>query len=331
LTGRDDPPAKTELAKLREEIRRCEAFLALCDRIKELERLDETNALCLSLAKLETQRAQFLVGLQQSKQAVERDEDLLRSGGHAAGALQALKDRIHSGRVRSSSLELNAEEVLKQIELTQAQLQNNPTLLRELYEELEHHMQQGFHPNTVTERLASLRELKTQLNAAVRANFPLKAEEQKISPRSEEKRRPPNEVPVTQTEFFTFLAEDLIAAKKSVEILSPFIALERSRQILPMLARLVADGCNVMVRTRPSQEHDEEMKEEAMQVIADSHRLRITVIQQSGLRNNVAIIDGHTCWEGDVNILGPSEEGKTMRRIVGSSKVRELRRFLSES
>ncbi len=154
-----------------------------------------------------------------------------------------------------------AEESSKNIDSVDKHIQKNTNLLEELYQELELKMEQGFHPNSVRERINSLRELREMLNAAKRANLPIGVMKKEVRPLMK-RNAAPNEVPIEETEFFQHFARDLSIAKSKVEIYSPFIGIERSRQVLPILARLVADGRNVVVRTRPADEHDGQMKHE---------------------------------------------------------------------
>jgi hypothetical protein len=331
-TSDNDQSAKSALTKLRAEIRQCEEFLALCDRIKHLEQLDDSSALRAAKERLERQRTESLFQFQQLQEIVRRDEGLLSANASSAGSMgmESLRDQIKSCRIRGSTLRLSAEEATKQIEVIELQVEENTHLLQELYTKLEQHMQQGFHPNTVVENLEKLRELRNDLAAQVKENFPLKASEQK-NPEPSEKRAPPNAVPVEEDKFFAYLAEDLAMAKKNITILSPGIGIDRARLILPILAKLVTQGCHVTIWTRPPDEHDEPMKQEAMHMIRESHRLSITIMQKSGLQENVAIIDDRLGWEGQIGILGPSPRGKTMRRIAGSSSERELRHFLNDS
>jgi hypothetical protein len=281
--------------------------------------------------RLEAQRAECLSQFRQLQEILKRDEGVLSADYGALGSVarENLRDQIKSCRIRGSTLWLSAEQATKQINVIETEVQGNIRLLQELYAKLEEHMQQGFHPNTVVERLERLREVRSDLAAQVRADFPLKAEAHR-NLQAGEKRAPPNAVPVDESKFFVYLAEDLATAKKSVTIMSPRIGIDRARQILPILSQLVGSGCNVLIWTRPPDEHDEEMKREAMQVIVDSHRLRFTIMQKSNLQDDAVIIDDCIGWEGQISILGPSAPDKTMRRIAGSSNVRELRRFLSE-
>ena len=100
---------------------------------------------------------------------------------------------------------------------------------------------------------------------------------------------------------------------------------------MPILASLVAAGKNVIVYTQPPNDLPESAKQESQSIISVAHRMRVTVMQQSGLHMGAAVIDGYICWEGGINILGTNQPGQTMRRIVGGIKARELRQFLFEN
>jgi hypothetical protein len=331
-SSRQDPPAKSELSKLNDEIRECEEFVALCNQIRKLEQLAESDSQKEIQQKLAQERAQCLASIRKIEMEIQQDEAELNTASRPMGTLErdTLSIRISDKKKRVCSLQISADHAEKIFTGIETQVLDNAVLLESLYGELELQMEQGLHPNTVKERIESLKELRDTLSSAKRANIPRKADQANPA-NSTDIGTAPNEVPIEETEFFQYLAKDLSIAQSKVEIISPYISSERARPLLLILARLAADGKNVVVRTRPPAEHDEQMKQDAQRVITDSHKLRITMLQKSNLTLNIAIIDERICWEGTVSILGPSQPGNTMRRVMGTKNVRQLRLFLDRS
>lgn len=334
-TEDNDPPATSALAKLRLEIKQCEAFIALCDKIKQLERREERNELPLRKAAIETKRSEFLAQLQDVLHEVQRYELLLRATDRRIGVEERehLEQLIKSGRTRAKSLQIFADEATEQIRRIDEEAANNARLAGELYAELESQMlSAALHPNTAQTRVAELRREKDLLTEAIRANRPKPATD---SLRSEEKGHavimPLDGVPVKESDFLRYLSHDLENAGRSVEIMSPFMDGQRAAELMPKLLKLAAEGRNIMLHTRPADEQSEVIASECQQIITAAHRSRITVFQRSGMGHNAVIIDNNIAWEGTVNILGPALPQATMRRVVGSANARELRRFVLSS
>jgi hypothetical protein len=130
--------------------------------------------------------------------------------------------------------------------------------------------------------------------------------------------------------FWDAFFSDLISAKKSAVIVSPFVTTKRSRTLVPRIESLVARGVKVRVHTKPIGEHSQAyMSEDAAQVISLLEQMGVEVVQQPEMHQKVAIIDDQICWEGSLNIL--SHTGSTlehMRRLVGRATAAEIKNNL---
>jgi hypothetical protein len=330
--GDDSQKPQSELARLRGEIEECERFVALCERIKHLEQLEERNSLAIKKQKLQAQIAESEKQIESVANELRRNELALGSTERPMGAAEQedLKQSIRFAKTRVRTLQIFVDDGIQQIRRIDEDMQNNAKTLQDLYVQLEQEMaSKGLHPNTVNARLRELLERKTLIAAVKRAN---------ATPRTAMRNDPSiantvthaDGTPLDEEQFFHCFINDLQLVKKSIEIVSADLSPQRSGQIMPLLANLVAAGKNVTVYTRPPNDLSEAAKQQSQSIITIAHKMRVTVKQQSDIPLGAAIIDAHICWEGGINILGDNTPGKTMRRIVGGIKTRELRRFLFE-
>src|SRR6185369_13672094 len=127
----DSRSLKTQLSDLRAEIQQCEAFISLCERIKHLEQLDGRETLSSKMSRLENQRTEILGQLESAILEVQQCEQRL----NGAGTLQQnqLTAMIKTARGRIGSLQLAAKETTDQLEKLAREMQDNASLLPQLY------------------------------------------------------------------------------------------------------------------------------------------------------------------------------------------------------
>ncbi len=321
---------KPALKKLRGQIRQCEEFIALCERIKHLEKLQD-GRLESKKIKIETERSEVLNQLHLVCGELERLEESLNNQVRLIGAFEEdqLKALMKTARVRIGSLRLSVDNLTKQIESIDDEIRNTAQQLQAMYPVLEDYIvADGFDPDTIEEKLAELRLEKESLTEAMKADVSTRATPDQRQQNRTEKQPPGDGISVHETEFYEGLLDDFAKAKSSVEIVSPYLTTQRTREMMVELARLAEKALNVVVYTSPPDEQNADIQSDFRNIIIDAHRLRISFVQRSGLQYNVAIIDNVICWEGSISILGSSRQQDTMRRTVASSYVRELRHFL---
>lgn len=314
------------LKNLRAQIKQCEQFLALCDRVKHLEKVQSELTPESKLA-IEEERTRVLVDLEHVSVDYARFDATLNCQVRSVGAYEQglLREQIRTAQVRMGVLKETASRLTRQIEVFDVELNNCERELEELYLKLEQFVQvEGFHPDTVAERLVRLRHERDELVAAKKSE---------VLQRSGSG---PGEVQAqatgifNTTDFFATLQND-IASAKSVEIVSPQLVPERARAIMPEFARLAMSGRSVVIYTTPVDEYPLDCRQAWHNLMVEAHKQRIAIVQRSGIEYNAVMIDGLICWEGTVSILGESDLNATMRRTVSSSHVRELRFFFANS
>ena len=130
-----------------------------------------------------------------------------------------------------------------------------------------------------------------------------------------------------QDTFYKAFQRDLGRARNLVVIESPFITQRRVTALLPTIKKLKSRGIRVVVNTKPIDEHDDTMADQAELAIYALQEMDITVLMTVGHHRKIAIIDD-ILYEGSLNILSQNDSCELMRRIYDASSVREMLRFI---
>lgn len=122
--------------------------------------------------------------------------------------------------------------------------------------------------------------------------------------------------------------KDIRKCRHSLVIESPFIRLNRVRDLLPIFTNLCNKGVQVVINTRPPEEHDgvyQYQAEEALSLLQD---VGVRVLFTIKHHRKLAVIDRETFWEGSLNILSYYDSCEIMRRTVSASDAETLINFI---
>lgn len=101
--------------------------------------------------------------------------------------------------------------------------------------------------------------------------------------------------------------KDIRKCRHSLVIESPFIRLNRVRDLLPIFTNLCNKGVQVVINTRPPEEHDTEYQYQAEEAISLLQDMGVHVLFTVKHHRKLAIIDRETFWEGSLNILSSQQ------------------------
>ncbi len=130
-----------------------------------------------------------------------------------------------------------------------------------------------------------------------------------------------------QSTFYERFFKDIRNARHQVIIESPYITQRRSMSLLTVLSKLRARGVEVIVNTKPIEEHDVQYQDQALTVVEMMQDMGVRVLFTTGHHRKIAIIDD-VLYEGSLNILSQNDSCELMRRIDDASSVREMLRFI---
>ncbi len=130
-----------------------------------------------------------------------------------------------------------------------------------------------------------------------------------------------------QDSFYDSFVRDLGRARTLVVIESPFITQRRVDTLLPVLRKLYRHGVTIIVNTKPIEEHDAMMADQAMWAISELQDIGVKVLMTVGHHRKIAIVDD-VLWEGSLNILSQNDSCELMRRISSASLTQEMLAFI---
>ena len=132
---------------------------------------------------------------------------------------------------------------------------------------------------------------------------------------------------MTSLHFMTGFIKTFGGAKRRVVIESPFITQRRSTPLFTTISKLKKRRVEVIVNTKPIEEHDSQYQDQVAAVVEMLQDLGVRVLFTNGHHRKIAIIDD-ILYEGSLNILSQNDSCELMRRIDDASSVREMLRFI---
>ena len=132
-----------------------------------------------------------------------------------------------------------------------------------------------------------------------------------------------------QDTFYKAFIKDLNDARNTVIIESPFITKKRMIQLLPVLRKLRLRDVRIIINTKPLNEHNPLLYEQALWAIGEVQSIGIEVFMTIGHHRKLAIIDDDILWEGSLNILSQNDSCEIMRRIESKKIVTDALIFIS--
>ncbi len=110
--------------------------------------------------------------------------------------------------------------------------------------------------------------------------------------------------------FYPVFLQDLKTADREILIVSPFMRMNRLKQLLPAFSEAVQKGVSVSVVTRPPEDFTGENMDLTIENIQMLENANVKVIRKSSFHQKFTIMDNRTVWYGSVNFLsfGTNEE-----------------------
>jgi phosphatidylserine/phosphatidylglycerophosphate/cardiolipin synthase-like enzyme len=131
-----------------------------------------------------------------------------------------------------------------------------------------------------------------------------------------------------QDTFYSAFINDLKKAKSQVIIESPFITTKRMIVLLPMFRALTKRGVQLVINTKPLDEHESEYQWQAEQAIVELQRLGAVVLFTGGHHRKLVVIDKSILYEGSLNILSQNDSCEIMRRVYSEQLANQMLAFL---
>ncbi|HEY9785723.1 MAG TPA: phospholipase D-like domain-containing protein, partial [Candidatus Obscuribacterales bacterium] len=353
------------LKSLQEEAARLNEFIALCNRIKELERALDFE-LVRQKTRLINRRSEAVRLVESIRAEIKSTQDKLSRCSGIAGT-QIIQSNLRDANIRHQSLMKHAEDCLEQLLRFERFQEECEALLRHYYSQFDEMVHSGMDPNTALKRGTELESLiergagpeslnerqakdghgaRNLKRVEVVSNGTLRIESCASSGESVQKNRvevdshgnlktgagdrltassPAFGKLFNENNFYPSFLSDLRSAKESVVIVSAYLTRRRGRGVIKELQKLVLKGVIAVIYTRDSDEHDEYMKSEAKIVSQEALDAGITVVEMKKIHQKAALIDDRIAWEGSLNIMSHNDSFETMRRFENKLVAQELR------
>lgn len=124
--------------------------------------------------------------------------------------------------------------------------------------------------------------------------------------------------------FYQAFAKDLHKCTKELVIESPFLTKARVDVLTPLFQRLITNGVEVIINTRPSCEQDVIMAAQSEIAVNSLIGMGVKVLITGGHHRKLAIIDRQILWEGSLNILSQRNSCEIMRKIDSSRLAEQM-------
>ncbi|MEU5425273.1 AAA domain-containing protein [Streptomyces olivoreticuli] len=125
---------------------------------------------------------------------------------------------------------------------------------------------------------------------------------------------------------------DIDRADRSIEIYCPFLDPRPVRTWSVHLAKRIADGISVIVRTRPPEEQTTDAAAERVRgLIEDLRAAGCQVEFRERMHEKVLILDGAVLWHGSLNLLANSGPTDLMMRLTDPSACERVGRVIERA
>lgn len=127
-----------------------------------------------------------------------------------------------------------------------------------------------------------------------------------------------------QSTFQERFLDDLCAAKKSVQIVSPYATVKRIRWLKDAFLTLHEKGISVTISTRPAASFSGKSAQAARIAIQTLEAIGVHLQLKPAIHQKYAIIDETLVWYGSINLLSFGSSQESIMRLASGSVARAL-------
>ena len=142
--------------------------------------------------------------------------------------------------------------------------------------------------------------------------------------KGEEMNDAPLDIIFDKENFLPVFNQDIIAAKKEILVVSPFVRIRRTHQMIEHLKIAIGKKIRVVIVTRPKKDFkskDHAAMQRTLDLLTDNG---VSVIFKSNIHQKFAIIDQKIVWYGSINLLSYGSAQESIMRIDSANIANEL-------
>jgi superfamily II DNA or RNA helicase len=134
----------------------------------------------------------------------------------------------------------------------------------------------------------------------------------------------PLDIIFNKDNFIPVFNQDIVAAKKEILIVSPFVRQRRTHQMIQHLKTAIGEHILITVVTRPKEDFPKKNHSALQKALDLLTRSGINIIYKSNIHQKFAIMDQKIVWYGSINLLSYGSAQESIMRIEGSNIANEL-------
>jgi len=134
----------------------------------------------------------------------------------------------------------------------------------------------------------------------------------------------PLDIIFNKDNFLTVFNQDIVATKKEILIVSPFVRKRRTQQMIQHLKISIGKNIRVIVVTRPKEDFppkDHAAMQRTLDLLTDSG---VSVVFKSNIHQKFAVMDQKVVWYGSINLLSYGSAQESIMRIDSANIANEL-------
>lgn len=127
-----------------------------------------------------------------------------------------------------------------------------------------------------------------------------------------------------KSNFLPVYSNDIVSAEREVLIVSPFVTLRRTRQMMQHLEAALRRKVKVIVVTRPLEdfgEKDTASLQGALKLLQDAG---VNMIFRTNIHQKFAVVDQRISWYGSINLLSFGSSEESIMRLESPNIANEL-------
>ena len=131
--------------------------------------------------------------------------------------------------------------------------------------------------------------------------------------------------------FLPVFNNDVLAAKREIMIVSPFVTRRRTLQMMQYLEIALRNGIRVIVVTRPVEDYREADQVVLQNMFALLRNAGVTMIFRSNIHQKFALLDQRIVWYGSINLLSFGSAVESVMRLDSPNIANELMKTVYSS
>lgn len=124
--------------------------------------------------------------------------------------------------------------------------------------------------------------------------------------------------------FLPVFSNDIIAAKREVLIVSPFVTRRRTLRMLPLLEAARNHGVETIVMTRLPEDFKEKDAAALRETLNLLNNAGVRVMFRSNIHQKFAVIDQRIVWYGSINLMSYGDAEESIMRLDSPNIANEL-------